>query len=118
MNWLSLAGKGLFSGAVIVAASEIAKRSAVFGAFVISLPLASIMSLTWLYRDTGDSVQVADFAESILWLVIPSCALFLVLPALLRRGVGFETAMIAGIAVTVLLYGIGIYAAQSYGNVS
>jgi len=26
--------------------------------------------------------------------------------------------MIAGIAVTVLLYGIGIYAAQSYGNVS
>jgi len=118
MNWLSLAGKGLFSGAVIVAASEIAKRSAVFGALVISLPLASIMSLTWLYRDTGDSAQVADFAESILWLVIPSCALFLVLPALLRRGIGFETAMIAGIAVTILLYGIGIYAAQSYGNVS
>ena len=72
----------------------------------------------WLYRDTGDSAQVADFAESILWLVIPSCALFLVLPTLLRRGVGFEVAMIAGIAVTVLLYGIGIYAAQSYGNVS
>ena len=83
---------------------------------VISLPLASIMSLTWLYRDTGDSAQVADFAESILWLVIPSCALFLVLPTLLRRGVGFETAMFAGIVVTIVLYGIGLYAAQYYVN--
>ena len=67
MSWLNLLGKGLFSGAVIVTASEIAKKSTVFGALVISLPLASIMSLTWLYNDTKDTAQVADFAESILW---------------------------------------------------
>ena len=78
MDWVNLAGKGLFSGAVIVAASEIAKKSAVFGALVISLPLASIMSLTWLYNDTKDTAQVADFAESILWLVIPAMLLFVV----------------------------------------
>ena len=48
MDWLNLLGKGLFSGAVIVAASEIAKKSTIFGALVISLPLASIMSMTWL----------------------------------------------------------------------
>ena len=118
MNWLSLVGKGLFSGAVIVAASEIAKRSAVFGALVISLPLASIMSLSWLYRDTGDSARVADFAESILWLVIPSCTLFLVLPYLLRKGWEFEAAMAVGIVATILAYGIGIYAASSYGGVA
>ena len=82
MDWLNLLGKGLFSGAVIVTASEIAKRTTVFGAMVISLPLASIMSMTWLYNDTKDTAQVADFAESILWLVIPSMSLFLVLPFL------------------------------------
>ena len=69
MSWLNLLGKGLFSGAVIVAASELAKRTTVFGALVISLPIASIMSMTWLYNDTKDTVQVADFAESVLWLV-------------------------------------------------
>ena len=90
MDWVNLAGKGLFSGAVIVAASEIAKKSAVFGALVISLPLASIMSLTWLYNDTKDTAQVADFAESILWLVIPAMLLFMVLPYLLRRGWGLS----------------------------
>ena len=118
MDWVNLAGKGLFSGAVIVTASEIAKRSAVFGALVISLPLASIMSMTWLYNDTEDTAQVADFAESILWLVIPSMLLFVVLPYLLRRGWGFEAAMAVGIVATIIAYGIGVWAAQSFGQVS
>ena len=118
MDWVNLAGKGLFSGAVIVTASEIAKRSAVFGALVISLPLASIMSMTWLYNDTEDTAQVADFAESILWLVIPSMLLFVVLPFLLRRGWGFEAAMAVGIVATIIAYGLGIWAAQTFGQVS
>ena len=118
MDWVNLAGKGLFSGAVIVTASEIAKRSAVFGALVISLPLASIMSMTWLYNDTQDTAQVADFAESILWLVIPSMLLFVMLPLLLRRGWGFEAAMAAGIVATIIAYGLGIWAAQSFSHVS
>ena len=118
MDWVNLAGKGLFSGAVIVAASEIAKRSAVFGALVISLPLASIMSMTWLYNDTEDTAQVADFAESILWLVIPSMLLFVVLPYLLRRGWGFEAAMAVGIVATIIAYGLGVWAAQTFSQVS
>jgi len=118
MDWFNLVGKGLFSGAVIVTASEIAKRSAVFGALVISLPLASIMSMTWLYNDTEDTAQVADFAESILWLVIPSMLLFLILPFLLRRGWGFEASMALGIVATIVAYGAGIWAAQALGQVS
>ena len=118
MDWLNLMGKGLFSGAVIVAASEIAKKSTVFGALVISLPLASIMSMTWLYNDTKDSAQVADFAESILWLVIPTMALFLILPVLLRRGWEFEAVMGVGILLTILAYAVGVGVAKSIGNVS
>ena len=118
MDWVNLAGKALFSGAVIVTASEIAKRSAVFGALVISLPLASIMSMTWLYNDTEDTAQVADFAESILWLVIPSMLLFLILPFLLRRGWGFEVSMALGIVATIVAYGAGMWAAHALGQVS
>jgi len=118
MDWINLAGKGLFSGAVIVTASEIAKKSAVFGALVISLPLASIMSMTWLYNDTEDTAQVADFAESILWLVIPSMLLFLILPFLLRRGWGFEVSMALGIVATIVAYGAGMWAAHALGQVS
>ena len=118
MDWINLLGKGIFSGAVIVAASELAKKSTIFGALVISLPLASIMSMTWLYNDTKDSAQVADFAESILWLVIPSMVLFLTLPFLLRRGWEFEHAMGVGIILTVIAYAAGIGLAKSFGSVS
>ena len=117
MSWLNLLAKGLFSGVVIVTASEIAKKSALFGALVISLPLASIMSLTWLYNDTKDTAQVADFAESILWLVIPAMLLFMILPYLLRRGWGFEVAMAVGIVATIIAYGLSIWVAQTFGQV-
>ena len=118
MDWINLLGKGIFSGAVIVAASELAKKSTIFGALVISLPLASIMSMTWLYNDTKDNEQVADFAESILWLVIPSMVLFLILPFLLRRGWEFESAMGLGIVLTIMAYAAGIGIAKSFGSVS
>ena len=118
MDWLNLLGKGLFSGAVIVAASEIAKKSTIFGALVISLPLASIMSMTWLYNDTKDKTQVADYAESILWLVLPSMVLFLILPILLRRDWEFEAAMGAGILLTIVAYAAGIGLSKYVGTVS
>ena len=118
MSWASLVGKGLFSGAVIVTASEIAKRSATFGAMVISLPLASIMAMTVLYQDTKDTSQVADFAEAIVWLMIPSLMIFIVTPWMLRRDYGFEVSMTAGIICTVVLYIVGAWAAQNIGQVS
>ena len=111
-------GKGLFSGAVIVTASEIAKRSATFGAMVVSLPLASIMAISILYQDTRDTTQVADFAEAIVWLMIPSLVIFLVTPWMLRRDYGFEVSMGTGIVCTIILYAIGAWAAQSIGQVS
>ena len=118
MDWINLLGKGIFSGAVIVAASELAKKSTIFGALVISLPLASIMSMTWLYNDTKDNEQVADFAESILWLVIPSMVLFLILPVLLRRDWELEYVMAIGITMTIVTYATGIGIAKYFGNVS
>ena len=114
MSWLDLMVKGVFSGAVVVIASEIAKKLAVFGALITSIPLISVLSLTWLYEDTKDTAQVADFAESILWLVLPSTLLFILLPYLLRQGWSFENSMIAGITATILAYGVGIFLASNY----
>ena len=118
MSWVSLVGKGLFSGAIIVTASEIAKRSATFGALVVSLPLASIMAMTILYQDTRDTAQVADFAEAIVCLMIPSLMILLVTPWMLRWDYGFEISMTVGIVCTIVLYAVGAWAAQSVGQVS
>jgi len=118
MVFLNLLGKGVLGGAIIVGASELAKRTTVFGALLVSLPFTSIITLSMLYQETKDTAKVADLSESILWLLIPSMVLFIVLPAMLRRGYGFEISMATGIVATILAYGIGIWAAQSIGNLS
>jgi len=114
MAWLEWLGKGVLSGAIIVVASEIAKKSSIFGALIVSLPIVSILSLFWLYNDTKDTTKVADFAEGILWLVLPALSLFIILPYLLRRDWGFEAAMTVGIIVTIIAYAIGVYVSIQY----
>ena len=69
-----------------------------------------------LYYDTRDASQVADFAESILWLVIPSLALFIVLPIMIRRGWGFEASLAAGVIATIAAYALGVWSAQVIGE--
>lgn len=54
--------KALLSGVIIMAVSEIAKRSPAFGALVASLPLVSVLAIIWLWRDTDDTMRIADHA--------------------------------------------------------
>ena len=65
-----------------------ARRSPSLGALIVSLPLVSLLGILWLWRDTGDIGRIADHAESTFWYVLPSLPMFLVLPAMLRAGMG------------------------------
>jgi len=76
--------KAVLSGAIIAVASELARRSSLLGAVLISLPLTSILAAVWLYRDTKDSGEVAALSWSILWVIVPSLVFFVVLPLALR----------------------------------
>lgn len=84
MDYLLL--KTLLSAMLIVAASEVGRRTPLIGAFLASVPLISVMAMIWLYLDTRDPIRVAAFARDVLWLVIPSLLLFILVPALLERG--------------------------------
>jgi len=97
--------KFAISAALIVGISEISKRSSFLGGLLGSLPLVSLLALVWLYRDTHDPAKVAALSTSIFWLVLPSLALFIALPVLLKRGVAFYPAL--GTAVVVMLAGYG-----------
>jgi hypothetical protein len=89
---------------IVVAISEIAKRSTVFGALVASLPLASVLAMVWLYHETKDAGRVATLSSEIFWLVLPSLVLFVSLPMLIRRGVSFYPALVAASVCTAIGY--------------
>lgn len=101
---LYLAIKALISGIIIATVSEIAKRSPGVGALVASLPLVSVLGMMWLWHDTPDPARMSAHAGATFWFVLPSLPMFLLMPALLNRGVPFWAALAAGCLLTVVLY--------------
>jgi hypothetical protein len=112
---LYLAIKALLSGIIIAAVSEIAKRSPTFGALIVSLPLTSLLAFVWFWRDSKDAANIAALSESTFWFVLPSLPMFLILPALLRGGMGFWPALGLSCLVTIVLYFAMVWALGKFG---
>ena len=112
---LYLAIKAALSGIVIAIVSEVAKRYPGWGALIASLPLVSILGMLWLWRDARDPVGMAAHAEATFWFVLPSLPMFLVLPVLLRSGLGFWGSLGVAIAGTLTLYAAMFWGAPRLG---
>ena len=112
---LYLAIKAALSGILIAIISEVAKRYPGFGGLIASLPLVSVLGMIWLWRDRPDAANMAAHAEATFWFVLPSLPMFLMIPAMLRHGVGFWAALAAGCVLTVALYGLMLWAGPRIG---
>ena len=100
---------------LIVAIAEIAKRSSFAGALLASVPLISVLAMIWLYVDTKDVAKVSALATSVFWLVLPSLALFVTLPVLLKQGLNFYLSMSISIGVTLGCYFLMISLLNHFG---
>jgi hypothetical protein len=110
-----LAIKALLSGLLIAAASEVARRSPGWGGLIVSLPLVSVLSFIWLWRDSGDSERIAALSQGAFWFLLPSMPMFLLLPVLLRSGLGFWLSLALACAMTVALYALWAVVAPKFG---
>jgi len=95
--------KTILTVIIIVAISEIARRSSFVAGILASIPLTSALALTWLYLDTKDIRSVIDLSNSILLLIPPSLIFFIVLPLALKR-LDFFYSFFISISATVLVY--------------
>ena len=100
---------------LIVLIAEIAKRSSFAGALLASVPLISVLAMMWLYIDTKDVAKVSDLATSVFWLVLPSLALFVTLPLLLKQGLNFYLSMSISIGITLGCYFLMISLLNHFG---
>ena len=107
--------KAALSGLLIALGSEVARRFPGFGALIVSLPLVSILSMIWLWRDTGDVDRIAAHATGTLWFLAPSIPMFFTIPAMLRAGWGFWPTLLAGCALTVGLYAATLWIGPRLG---
>lgn len=108
--------KAALSGALIAIISEVARRFPGLGGLIASLPLISLMAIVWLWRDTGgDVAQVASHARATLWYVVPSLPFFLILPALMEKGVNFWVSLAVASVITIGLYLSAIWLSSRLG---
>ncbi|MBU0555356.1 MAG: DUF3147 family protein [Alphaproteobacteria bacterium] len=113
MGYLLL--KAALSGVIIMIVSEVARRAPSLGALIASLPLISVLGMIWLWRDKPDAATMAAHSTATFWYVLPSLPMFLLLPMLLKRGVAFWPALIAGCMLTIALYALVTFAAHRLG---
>jgi hypothetical protein len=96
--------KVVVSALLIVAISEIAKRSTVFAALVASLPVTSLLAFIWLHVEGTPAARIGELSGQIFWLVLPSLVLFVLLPVLLKQGMSFWAGLGLSVAATVGCY--------------
>ena len=96
--------KLFLSAFVIVVISEVSKRTTLLGGLLASLPLVSILGLSWLYIDTKNTEKVAQLTTSIFWMVLPSLSLFVVLPILLKTKLSFLASLSISLVIMSICY--------------
>jgi len=112
MAWLIT--KYSLTAAIIVLASELAKRSDKLGAFIAALPMVTLLALIWLHIEDQPQAKIANHAWYTFWYVIPTLPMFLAFPLLLPR-IGFWPSLLASVVVTVICYGLFALLLRRFG---
>ena len=107
--------KTVITALIIVIVSEVAKRSTILAAIIISIPLTSLLAFIWLYFDTRDYQKVIDLSYGTILLTIPSFAFFIILPFLLKLKQNFTISIIISILGTGMLYFIFVFLLKKLG---
>ncbi len=96
--------KIIVTALLVVGISEAGKRNQFAGAVLASLPITSILALTWFFYETGSKEKTAQLAGNITLMVLPSLAFFISLPILLKKDWSYPAALAASSGATFGCY--------------
>jgi F0F1-type ATP synthase assembly protein I len=114
MTWLIT--KYLLTAALVVAVSELAKRSDRLGALIAALPLVTFIALIWLYVEKQPDEKIANHAYYTFWYVLPTLPMFLVFPMLLAR-FGFWPTLAICACITIVMFVLTALVLKRFGIV-
>ena len=103
--------KVIISGVIVAVVSTLGRKYPVWGGILAALPIISILSLSFLYYETGGNTeQVGTLSFSIGWFVLSAGLFLLLLPTLLKRGIPFSLALGICFLVLIVVDAILVYA--------
>jgi len=96
--------KYLITAAIVVAVSELAKRSDKLGAAIGALPWMTTLVMIWLYVEKQPAAKIENHAWYTFWYVLPTMPMFLLIPWLLKKGMAFPLVMVLAALLTVVAF--------------
>ncbi len=112
MTWLVF--KYLFTAAVVVGVSEIAKRSDKLGGLIAALPLVTLLALIWMHVERQSEATIANHARYTFWYVLPTLPMFIFFPAALPR-LGFWLALGLSAVLAVICFAVFAVVMRRFG---
>lgn len=113
MAWIIF--KYAVTALIIVLVSEVAKRTDRVGAMIAALPLVTILAMIWLYVEKQPMAKISNHAWFTFWYVMPTIPMFLLVPWMLNRGIGFWLSLSAGAVLTVACFAVTVVVAKRFG---
>ncbi|MDR2872437.1 MAG: DUF3147 family protein [Xanthomonadaceae bacterium] len=101
MTWIIT--KYFITAAIVVAVSELAKRSDRLGALLAALPLVTLLVLIWLHVEKQPVEKITNHAWYTFWYVVPTLPMFLLFPKLFHH-FGFWPALALSAVITILCF--------------
>ena len=107
--------KTILTAIIIIIVSEIAKKSSLLAAIIISIPLTSLLAFIWVYWESKNIEKIIDLSYNTMIMTIPSITFFIVLPIMLKFKFNFSISIIISILSTSIAYYIFVYFLKKYG---
>ena len=101
MTWVIT--KYLVTAGIIVAITEVAKRSGKLGALITALPLVAVLALVWMFVEKHPAEKIGAYATYTFWYVLPTLPMFLAFAPIQAR-YGFAVALVASIVITLTCF--------------
>ena len=108
--------RAVIAGLVVAGVSELADRFPRVGAFLLTLPIVSIVALIAVWNKEQDVTTVSRLARETLVFVPLGLPLFIPIAFSERLGLGFWSALAAGIALASTTIGLWFWLGPQAGG--
>jgi len=112
--WQTLV-RGLIAGVLVIAVAEFSKRNPRLGAFLLTLPLVSILAFIAAWYSGHDMPRISRLARETLILVPLGLPFFVPIGLAHKLGLSFWAAFFAGIALASVTIGLWLWLGPETG---
>ncbi len=103
---------------LVLLVTELSKRNSTAAAILASLPITSLIAISWLKFENCETSIITNLCQEIFWMVLPSLVFFALFPYLLKQSYNFWGSFFISCIATSAAYALIIKALRSFSSIN